>query len=350
MIIIALAIYLFLGWKALLIAVAMVVLALQFCKWLYIFLIRYNFILIDPIDEDDGGEDFEEYIRIKYGHKKNARTKKEILKVIIRWIIIMAILSLIVILFFNPFEEASFSNDSPIENNQPVRVGDRVSNEKDSFVVVYRQPINGYQVKAIAKLTKSDVDVISADLYFNKNGKSFVLHTQCFGDTLFSKGRLDYDYENTEIFNKYRNNKVEAVYQENKEEEGLPNYTPFFFKDMDFDGVSELVIVHYSMAVRYGSGYDVYRIVEDRPLRLNYPPYDENFEDWGFGMTDYLEFDFQKKTISCPYPEGSGGLPYEGRTIYGISKKQKDTIIVNGKKHYFNHLEVIEEIKYNHDE
>ena len=63
-------------------------------------------------------------------------------------------------------------------------------------------------------------------------------------------------------------------------------------------------------------------------------------------MTDYLEFEYKKQTITCPYPEGQGGLGYEGHVIYGVSKNQKDTVVVNVKKHYFNHMEVIKEIKF----
>ena len=221
----------------------------------------------------------------------------------------------------------------------------------DSFIVAYRQLTNGYRVKAVAKLAVSDVDIISADLTFTKGAQSFRLHTQCYGDTAFSKGRIDYKFDNPKLFRKYKNKTIEADYHLYRVKGcQMPTYTPFFFMDLDFDGIDELVIVHKSMAVRYHDGYDVYRIVDGEPILLDYPPYNNNKADWGFGMTDYPEFDFQKKTISCPYPEGPGGLPYEGRTIYGISKKQKDTVIVNGKKHYFNHLEVIKEIKYNHDE
>jgi hypothetical protein len=75
------------------------------------------------------------------------------------------------------------------------------------------------------------------------------------------------------------------------------------------------------MGVRYHDGYDVYRIVEGRPVLINYPPYNENDADWGFGMTDYPEFDFKKKTITCPYPEGE--MKYEGCIIFGISKKRR---------------------------
>ena len=214
----------------------------------------------------------------------------------------------------------------------------------DSFTIVYRQPVNGYKVTAVAKLAESDVDIISADLTFTKGGKPFTLHTQCFGDTLFCKGRLDFQSENPELFRKYRGKTVEADYHMSKiEGQLMPIYTPFFFMDLDFDGIEELVIVHKSMAVRHHDGYDVYRIVEGQPVLINYPPYNDNIKDWGFGMTDYPEFDYKKKTISCPYPEGE--MKYAGRIIYGVSKKEKDTVIVNGKKDLFNHMEVIKDVK-----
>ena len=184
----------------------------------------------------------------------------------------------------------------------------------DSFTIVYRQPVNGYKVTAVAKLAESDVDIISADLTFTKGGKPFTLHTQCFGDTLFCKGRLDFQSENPELFRKYRGKTVEADYHMSKNEGQLmPIYTPFFFMDLDFDGIEELVIVHNSMAVRYHDGYDVYRIVEGRPVLIDYPPYHDNMECWDFGMTDYPKFDYKKKTISCPYPEGE--MKYAGRVI-----------------------------------
>ena len=238
----------------------------------------------------------------------------------------------------------------PCPSRIPKELADSLKNlryQTDSFIVTYRQFVNGYKVKAIAKFAVSDVDIISADLTFTKSEQSFTLHTQCFGDTIFCKGRMDYKFENPKLFRKYKNKTIEADYHLHRVKDcQMPMYTPFFFMDLDFDGIEELVIVHHSMGVRYHDGYDVYRIVDGEPIILDYPPYNNNKEDWGFGMTDYPEFDFQKKTISCPYPEGPGGLPYEGQTIYGISKKQKDTVIVNGKKHYFNHLEVIKEEKY----
>ena len=217
-------------------------------------------------------------------------------------------------------------------------------NWNDSFIVDYRQLVNGYQVKVVVKPAPSDVMIMQADIAFVKDGKSFTLHTSCFGDTLFCKGRLDYEFDNPKLFNKNKHTIIEADYHVYKEEDHMmPFYTPFFFLDLDFDGVEELVIVHHSMAVRYHDGYDVYRIVDGEPFLIDYPPY-KNGGDDDFGMTDYPEFDFKKKTISCPYPEGE--LKWEGRIIYGISKRKKDIVNVNGRKHYFNHIEKIKEIKF----
>ena len=213
-------------------------------------------------------------------------------------------------------------------------------NENDSFTVVYRQPVNGYKVKAIVK--ESPYDTNCADITFAMNGKSFTLHTTSYGDSLYNQGGWGWDGTNEEIRNRFKNKVIEAEYQIHKEKDRMmPFYTPFFFMDLDFDGIEELVIVHLSVAVRYHDGYDVYRIVEGNPVLLDYPPY--KTED-DFGMTDYPEFDYKKKTINCPYPEGE--IEWDGRTIYGISKKQKDTVVVNGEKHFFNHIERIKEIKF----
>ncbi len=213
----------------------------------------------------------------------------------------------------------------------------------DSFAVVYRQQAKGYQVKAVVKKEEHEIGHV-ADLTFAKDGKSFTLHTTSFGDTLFNKGGWGMDGTNDELMEKYRGKTIEADYHEDREDgETMPHSTPFFFRDLDFDGVEELVIVHYAVAVRYHSGYDVYRIVEGAPVLIGYPPFKtcDNY-----GMTDYPEFDYHAKKISCPYPEGPGGLGYLGCTIYGISRTKKDTVVVNGRKHCFNHMEPIEEIQY----
>ena len=75
---------------------------------------------------------------------------------------------------------------------------------------------------------------------------------------------------------------------------------------------------------------------------MDKPPY-YNADNNGFGMTDYPRFDYRKKTISCPIPEGE--LKYNKMVIYGIST-EKEKIIVYGRNHYFNKLEKIKLLKF----
>ena len=234
------------------------------------------------------------------------------------------------------------TKDVPKENKSvTVDIAEASINENDSFIVVYRQPVNGYKVKAVVRLSYYDNNC--ADITFTKNGKSFTLSTTSFGDSLFNKGGWGMDGTNEGIVKKYHNKTVEADYHSTEVDWKYElDETPFFFRDMDFDGVEELVIVHYRVAVRYHDGYDVYRIVDGEPVLINYPPYKT---DEDFGMTDYPEFDLKKKTITCIIPEGAIGEQSVEQT-YGISMKQKDTIVVNGRKHLFNHIERIKEIKF----
>ena len=39
-------------------------------------------------------------------------------------------------------------------------------------------------------------------------------------------------------------------------------------------------------------------------------------------------------------------MKWDGHTIYGVSMIKKDTIVVEGKERYFNHLDAIEEVKF----
>lgn len=215
----------------------------------------------------------------------------------------------------------------------------------DSFTVVYRQPVNGYRVKAVVRYDNTiSFGVLNANLTFIKKDKAFTLHTQCFGDTVFCKGRLDYDHDNPKIIERYGGHTVYADYHDYKgENNALSSYTPFFFQDLDFDGIEELVIVHYSVAVRFYDGYDVYRIVDGRPILIKYPPFNECRDKWGFGMEAGLWFDYEQKRIYRPYPEGES---WQGVKVYTISRKKKDIVTIAGRKHYFNHLELIKDEKY----
>lgn len=194
-------------------------------------------------------------------------------------------------------------------------------------------------------VVKYDDGFLPANICFEKNGRTFTLHTESFGDTCYSKGFWGYVDKNANILKHYRGKTLKADYHEyNEEGYNQPIYTPFFFRDLDFDGHDELVIVHYTMAVKYHDEFDVYRIVDGQPILLDYPPF--RGEDDGihnYRMTDYTEFDKKTKTATSVYPEGE--MMYDGRIVYGVAKN-KEQKVINGKPHTFNHLTPIREHRY----
>lgn len=66
----------------------------------------------------------------------------------------------------------------------------------NSFTIEYRQPVNGYKVKAVVNM---EDDILAANLTFMKDGQSFSLHTTSYGDTLYNKGQWGLLGENEEL-------------------------------------------------------------------------------------------------------------------------------------------------------
>ncbi|MBO6255397.1 MAG: hypothetical protein J6O49_17425, partial [Bacteroidaceae bacterium] len=79
-------------------------------------------------------------------------------------------------------------------------------------IVNYRQRVNGYKVEAVLRWNDwGDFYQIPADLKFTKDDKSFTLHTECFGDTVYSKGRLNY-MGNLDLIKENRFKTIDADY------------------------------------------------------------------------------------------------------------------------------------------
>lgn len=204
------------------------------------------------------------------------------------------------------------------------------------FIVEYQQPVQGYRVKADLSLD-TILECMRGELIFEKDGKRFTLSTTSFGDTVFNKGYLLPD-SNVAIMHRYQGKTIGANYSDDN--------APFIFKDVDFDGVPELLIVHKGMHVKFHDYYNVYRIVDNTPVLIDYPPYHDKVgsflvSEWD--LSDYVEFDDDKKTIISPYPEGD--MKYSGCCIYGIGST-KDTVMVNGRTYLFNHIELVREERF----
>ena len=94
------------------------------------------------------------------------------------------------------------------------------------------------------------------------------------------------------------------------------NPPPFFFKDVDFDGNQELVIVDFAAAQRFGNAYKVYKIFEGG---LN--PLDDVTNEQPYASFDSMtKFDYDKKTVTVHF---SGGVNDSFQETYQYSPEGK---------------------------
>lgn len=163
----------------------------------------------------------------------------------------------------------------------------------------YNQPVEGYTVTGVCfPLAGYDRDrehelVGKAILHFESEDNHFDIYNEYFSDsTLY--------YVNEQSF--VDGQVLHLDYLPKKADEYLGYNTPFFFQDVDFDGMKELLVNNWRCGIRHSNHYEVYKI-EDRKARLlTAPPFDE--------MDDSMtRFDSIQQTIRLV--EGSAVEAYE---------------------------------------
>ena len=163
----------------------------------------------------------------------------------------------------------------------------------------YNQPVEGYTVTGVCfPLAGYDRGrehelVGKAILHFESEDNHFDIYNEYFSDsTLY--------YVNEQPFADRQ--VLHLDYLPKKADEYLGYNTPFFFQDVDFDGIKELLLNNWRCGIRHSNHYEVYKI-EDRKARLlTAPPFDE--------MDDSMtRFDSIQQTIRLV--EGSAVEAYE---------------------------------------
>jgi hypothetical protein len=167
-----------------------------------------------------------------------------------------------------------------IEDSIPSLPDDQV------IYLLYRQKINGYSVKVDFVRSYDDLDFGRAILSFSKPGSEFKVYCDAFSDEKLSSAIL----EKTKV-----GETVNIDYVRPKKKEYLSSKSPFYFKDMDFDGEEELVVNNLNMGSRGYNNYDVFKVLEvDNPLRLIGLP----FTDGLYKITDYnVEYEPKSQCI-----------------------------------------------------
>ena len=148
----------------------------------------------------------------------------------------------------------------------------------------YRQRVNRYCVKVDYKRSYYDLDIGRAVLHFSKPGHAFQVYCDAFSDEKLSS--IDSSMVGKTIY---------LDYVPPKKDEYLSSRSPFYFKDMDYDGEDELVVNNLSMGSRGYNTYDVFKVLHvEKPLRLQGLP----FTDGLYKITNYnVEYEPKTHTV-----------------------------------------------------
>lgn len=160
----------------------------------------------------------------------------------------------------------------------------------------YKQKVKGYNVKVDFVQSYSDLNFGNAILHFSKPGHSFQIYCDEFSDEQLSpdgtrnlKGRKIINLEKLES-----GANVYLEYTCPKAGEYLSHSSPFYFKDMDFDGEEELVVNNLNMGERGYNTYDIFKVFHvEKPLRLKGLPFNQDL----YKITDY-NVEYEQKTQS----------------------------------------------------
>lgn len=161
----------------------------------------------------------------------------------------------------------------------------------------YRQKINGYQVSVDFVQSYDDLNFGKSILTFTKPNQSFKVYCDAFSDEQLIADDTPYVKRQKAInllklkpgANIYLN------YVKPKSGEYLSESSPFYFKDMDFDGVDELVVTNLKMGERGYNTYDIFKVLDvDKPQRLMGLP----FNDGSYKITNYnVEYEPATQTV-----------------------------------------------------
>ena len=194
--------------------------------------------------------------------------------------------------------------------------------ENEVIHLHYKQEVKGYKVSVDFVQSHSDLNFGKSILRFTKPDHSFQIYCDAFSDEQLIADDTPYVKSQKAInlaklkpgANIYLN------YVNPKSSEYLSASSPFYFKDMDFDGEEELVINNLEMGSRGYNTYDIFKVLGlDSPLRLMGLP----FNNGEYKITNY-NVEYEPKTHSILDKR------YDGFTAYGFYRYK--SIPANGKK------------------
>ena len=178
--------------------------------------------------------------------------------------------------------------------------------------IQYNQQVEGFDVKAIVFNASTYKDDYGKKLYGNailkftdKTGYSFFVYNNCYSDI------IEQVPSNLDVF---KSNIISLDYPTplpKRRSIGVINISPFFFKDVDFDGKKELLVNKWVNRFRRFNDYnrhchyDVYKVFRRETSRMYTPDYVyfvEQITDTPFNpLKGNATFNEQEKTITVRY-------------------------------------------------
>lgn len=200
--------------------------------------------------------------------------------------------------------------------------------EEEIIHLTYKEKVHGYRVKVDYVNKYDDIAMGKAILHFSKSGHSFEVYCDDFSDEQLIPDDSPYvkSQKAINLSNVKPGEKVYLNYASPKTNEYLSDSSPFYFKDMDFDGEDELVVNNLRMGGRGYNTYDVFKVFHvSKPLKMKGLP----FTNESYKITNY-NVEYEPKTKSVLDKR------YDGFDAYGYYRyKSIPTSEVKGLKRVF---------------
>ena len=173
----------------------------------------------------------------------------------------------------------------------------------------YRQKVKGYRVSVEFIQSYSEFTFGRAILTFSKQNQTFQVYCDEFSDEQLIADDTPYVKSQKAIdLNKLKPGaKIYLNYVKPEANEYLSSSSPFYFKDMDYDGEEELVVNNLQMGERGYNSYDVFKVLHvKKPLRLKGLPFTNDL----YKITNYnVEYEPNTRCVL--------DKRYDGFTAYG---------------------------------
>lgn len=189
----------------------------------------------------------------------------------------------------------------------------------------YRQKVRGYRVSVDYVQCGIEFNYGRCIIRFTKPSHSFRVYCDAFSDEQLIADDSPYtkSLKAIDLTKLSPGADIYLNYVRPKRYEYLSMSSPFYFKDMDFDGEDELVVNNLRMGARGYNTYDIFKVFGvKKPLRLKGLPFNEG----EYKITNYnVDYEPKTKTVLDKRYDGTTGYGHYRYKSIPANKKSGQT-------------------------